>query len=60
MQRNLYFGIDLGTTNSVAAWGQVNKDGKFITKIAELDVLDARKNCARKKKIFSRSPNRRA
>ncbi len=48
MPRNLYFGIDLGTTNSVAAWGQVNKDGKFITKIAELDVLDARKNRARK------------
>ncbi|MBQ6773057.1 MAG: Hsp70 family protein [Synergistaceae bacterium] len=43
MSRNLYFGIDLGTTNSVAAWGQV-KDGKFITKVVELRILDENKN----------------
>ena len=44
----LYFGIDWGTTNSVAAWGQKNKDGKFITRAVDLRVLDERKVPRRK------------
>lgn len=48
MPRNLYLGIDLGTTNSVAAWSQVNDNGKFVTRAVELRVLDANKREARK------------
>ncbi len=51
--RNLYFGIDLGTTNSVAAWGQENKDGKFIAKAVELRVLDEKQNPSREKMLPS-------
>ena len=53
MARNLYFGIDLGTTNSVAAWGQENKDGKFITKAVELRVLDEKRNPSKEKMLPS-------
>lgn len=51
MPQNLYFGIDLGTTNSVAAWGKVRADGKFITQAVELRVLDEKK-VLRKKTIL--------
>ena len=53
MARNLYFGIDLGTTNSVAAWGQENKDGKFITKVVEMRVLDEKRNPSKEKMLPS-------
>lgn len=48
MARNLYFGIDLGTTNTVVAWGQL-VNGKFISKAVELRVFDEKKSTSREK-----------
>lgn len=43
MPRNLYLGIDLGTTNSVAAWTEVSNNGTIITQAVDLRVLDENK-----------------
>ncbi len=36
-KRNLYFGIDLGTTNSVIAWGNLNSKGELVCNVHETE-----------------------
>lgn len=36
-KRNLYFGIDLGTTNSVIAWGNLNSKGELVCNVYETE-----------------------
>ena len=39
---NFYLGIDLGTTNSVLAWGRVDaRSGRVIPMVAELRSMSA-------------------
>lgn len=36
-KKNLYFGIDLGTTNSVIAWGNLNSRGELVCNVHETE-----------------------